>query len=388
MALSFTLLRSISPIFSDMSQESGTTSASSNLENQLADAMMVIQTLMANVGNLTQQVVHLTQNVALMQANQNFPPLTPISQPSPCNFPLPPSPQYQSLPPPSLLELAQDQAAPMPSSSRIREPKIATPLPFTGKRDDTESFINGCCLYMNGQKSEFPDKDAKIYWILSYMQTGSAKTWRDYIMALMYKGQQSFLTSDKLLKEINRKFGDTDKRTTQSLKIRTIQQGDRSVDEHVQEFEKAALEAGYEGYPLVVEFKHSLNSGLRRRLTELRPMPVTIQQWYDKAITMDHQWKVARTEESFYRKVNGTVRKPPQHGQQGQGQGQGQALSSQQGYQRQFFRNQTPPQHGQRQNTGQPQCDPNVMDVDRNQARRPPMKCFKCNGLGHMAKEC
>jgi len=370
-----------------MSQESGTTSVSSNLENQLADTMTVIQMLMANIGNLTQQVVHLRQNVALMQANQNFPPPAHILQPSPRNLPLPPSPQYQPLPPPSLLELAQDQAAPMPSSSCIREPKIATPLPFSGKRDDTESFINGCCLYMNGRKSEFPDKDAKIYWILSYMQTGSAKTWRDYIVALMYKGQQSFSTSDELLKEIDRKFGDTDKRTTQLLKIRTIQQGDTSADEHIQEFEKAALEAGYEGYPLVVEFKCLLNSGLRRRLTELRPMPMTIQQWYDKAITMDRQWKVARTEESFYGKVNGTVRKPPQHGQQGQGQGQGQA-SSQQGYQQQFFRNQTPPQHRQCQNAGQPQHDPNAMDVDRNQVRRPPMKCFKCNGLGHMAKEC
>jgi len=101
---------------------------------------------------------------------------------------------------------------------------------------------------------------------------------------------------------------------------------------------------------------------------ELWPMPVTIQQWYDKAITMDHQWKVARTEESFYGKVNGTVRKPPQHSQQGQGQGQGQASLSQQGYQQQFFRNQMLPQYGQRQNTGQPQRDPNAMDVDRNQA--------------------
>jgi len=136
-------------------------------------------------------------------------------------------------------------------------------------------------------------------------------------------------TSDKLLKKIDQKFGDMDKRTTQSLKIRIIQQGDRSADEHIQEFEKAALEAGYEGYPLVVEFKCSLNSGLRRKLTELWPMPMTIQQSYDKAITMDCQWKVAKTEESFYRKVNGTVRKLPQRGQQGQGQ----ASSSQQGYQ-------------------------------------------------------
>jgi len=71
-----------------MSQESGTTSVLSNLENQLADAMTVIQTLMANIENLTQQVIHLTQNVALMQANQNFPPPAPIPQPSPTFTPI------------------------------------------------------------------------------------------------------------------------------------------------------------------------------------------------------------------------------------------------------------------------------------------------------------
>jgi len=238
--------------------------------------MTVIQTLMANVGNLTQQVVHLTQNMAYMQAAQNVLQLSPQS--STHHFPLPPSPQQQPLSHPSLFALAQDQSTSILSSSRIKEPKIANLLPFSGKRDITESFINGCCLYMNGQKSEFPNEDAKIYWILSYMQTGSAKTWCDYVVTLMYKRQQSFSTSDELLKEIDRKFGDTDKRTMQSLKIRTIQQGDRSADEHVQEFEKAALEAGYEGYPLLVEFKHSLNAGLWRRLTDLRPMPVTIEQ--------------------------------------------------------------------------------------------------------------
>ena len=58
-----------------------------------------------------------------------------------------------------------------------------------------------------------------------------------------------------MLQEIDQKFGDMDKRTTQFLKIHTMQQEDKPVDEHIQDFEKAALEAGYDGYLLVVEFK-------------------------------------------------------------------------------------------------------------------------------------
>ena len=67
-----------------MSQESGTSFTLLNLETQLADAMTVIQTLMANVENLTQQVVYLTQNVAYMQAAQNV--LQPSPQSSPHHF--------------------------------------------------------------------------------------------------------------------------------------------------------------------------------------------------------------------------------------------------------------------------------------------------------------
>ena len=77
---------------------------------------------------------------------------------------------------------------------------------------------------MNGWKSEFPDEDAKIYWILSYMTLGATKTWRDYVVSLMYRQQHNFSFSDELLQEIHQKFRDTDKRTTQSLKICTMQQ--------------------------------------------------------------------------------------------------------------------------------------------------------------------
>ena len=62
------------------------------------------------------------------------------------------------------------------------------------------------------------------------------------------------------------------------------------LKEHVQDFEKAALEAGYEEFPLIVEFKQSLHPALRKRLSEIQPQPITIQEWYNEAINIDRQW--------------------------------------------------------------------------------------------------
>ena len=116
-------------------------------------------------------------------------------------------------------------------------------------------FIHSCILYINGHPSEFGTEQNKVTWILSHMQTGSARAWRKYMMAQIFKKTLWYNTADELLQEIQRRFSDTDKRATMSLKIRTMMQGDKMADKHVQDFEKAALEAGYEGFPLIVEFK-------------------------------------------------------------------------------------------------------------------------------------
>ena len=75
--------------------------------------------------------------------------------------------------------------------------------------------------------------------------------------------------ADDLLQEIQQRFSDMDKHATILLRIRTIMQGEKTVDEHVQDFEKAALEAGYEGFPLIMEFKCSLHLALRKHLSEI-----------------------------------------------------------------------------------------------------------------------
>ena len=120
--------------------------------------------------------------------------------------------------------------------------------------------------------------------------------------------------ADELLQEIQCRFSDTDKCATMFLKIHTMMQGDKMADEHIQDFEKAALEAGYKGFPLIVEFKRSLHPALRKCLSEIRPQPVTIQEWYNESIMINRQWQISKAEEAFYGKTNqsGAVRKNPQ----------------------------------------------------------------------------
>ena len=76
---------------------------------------------------------------------------------------------------------------PPPSSGKpeikYREPKIVTPIPFDSKRENTESFLNSCQLYISVRPSEFQNEEQKMHWVMSYMQSGSARLWHDYIMA-------------------------------------------------------------------------------------------------------------------------------------------------------------------------------------------------------------
>ena len=149
-----------------------------------------------------------------------------------------------------------------------------------------------------------------------------------------------------------------------------MMQGDKSADEYVQDFEKAALEAGYEGFPLIVEFKQSLHPALRKRLSEVQLQPVTIEEWYNEAMTIDRQWHITKAEEAFYGRANqsGATRKSPQS-QAGMPGVQNDSWQSYNNYGQGGYQNRS--QSSTRlamaphQDNRSGQKDPNAMDIDR-----------------------
>ena len=105
-----------------------------------------------------------------------------------------------------------------------------------------------------------------------------------------------FTTLRQLFDWITVDFGDLNKRITKVMTLKKIRQGTRTCKEFIQDFKQAAWNSGYQGVPLIDEFKRALHLKLCQRLMEAEAPPVTIDDWYQQASTMDHTWRQSQEE--------------------------------------------------------------------------------------------
>ena len=68
--------------------------------------------------------------------------------------------------------------------------------------------------------------------------------------------------------------------------LKKLEQGEKIMEEFVQEFRRAARGSGYEGCPLIKEFKRGMNATIKRRLMEAECQPSSIEQWQEWAIAL------------------------------------------------------------------------------------------------------
>jgi len=102
------------------------------------------------------------------------------------------------------------------------------------------------------------------------MQGGVADIWKENMLEELKAEELEFETMGEFLAEIKREFEGGEKESVKAAELRKLEQGERTMEEFVQEFKRAVRESGYKGRPLVEEFKRGMNRVIRRKLMEAK----------------------------------------------------------------------------------------------------------------------
>jgi len=164
--------------------------------------------------------------------------------------------------------------------------------------EDVSAFINTACLYIRMKMTE-EVATTQVAWVLSYVQGGVAKAWKDSLLDELTKGESEVESVKQLFSKIRNNFRETSEEERKIEQLRTIEQGGRTCDEYVQEFKKVARGSGYEGRPLIEEFKKGLNRAIRRKLAKAEEPPTTIGEWQERAVRLDRNQRQSRAEEKM-----------------------------------------------------------------------------------------
>src|ERR1700678_2665196 len=67
----------------------------------------------------------------------------------------------------------------MAPSNETKELRINPPTHSTGNREDLESFIQDCTLYLTLNRAVYETDEKQIVFMLSYMMEGTAHAWKE-----------------------------------------------------------------------------------------------------------------------------------------------------------------------------------------------------------------
>ena len=114
--------------------------------------------------------------------------------------------------------------------------------------------MNACKLYIR-MKMGGAKVVEQVYWILSHVQGGSADIWKENVMKELEIGEVKYKTVKEFLMSLKKEFGRGEEEAVKAAELRKLEQGERTMEELMQEFKQAARGSRYKRRLLVEEFK-------------------------------------------------------------------------------------------------------------------------------------
>jgi len=148
---------------------------------------------------------------------------------------------------------------------------------FNGEAAKVGGFITACRLFLR-MKLRGTMVEEQVQWVLSYVQGRSADVWKENVMEELESREIEYESAEEFLASLRKEFGGGEEESMKAAELRKLEQGGKTMEKFVQKFKRAARGSGYEGRPLVEEFKREMNGGIRRKLMESENPPTSIEQ--------------------------------------------------------------------------------------------------------------
>jgi Ty3 transposon capsid-like protein len=180
-----------------------------------------------------------------------------------------------------------------------KELNLNKPKAFNSNQDGFKEFLQNMEVYMDVNHETYNNDLRKIVFVLSFMTTGSAATWKAQFIEEAYAKPAPANPNDRLgtythfRKDLIEAFSMFNSVENALDKLQSLRKKKtESIDEHIAKFKILATKSKIDTMnPLSIKlFKETLPWALTLKLIKLETLLKTIDNWYEWAATLDHQF--------------------------------------------------------------------------------------------------